>query len=454
MEQTYIGTVLSLARDGLGMSDSAAGTLALRAARDPDRKVDIIQGALNFHINEYRAQSFENFSLDVYVHPSQRGASIHIAQNGVARGNAGVNIYKFSTADGHQKRMYVRPVKGNILIAYRERWQTIDAYLDALKQDLSSRASIAGEGWETAWRKQLEWWASNGKAFRLLDLPAEIRENIYRFALIKPTHPYPTHKARRLGYSSKIALKEDNPVTNLMSVSRRVRVEASHLFYRDAPFVIANNPIMHKVLTNLILSANIRHLHLALSHGQYLKLFGFQFSEVQSYSNYGGAVVSIIRDMRLDSLTLQIDAPRAVGDEMWADGACQRVVVSWIFEAAWPWIRGHPFKFTGFVKDGQRKVFAEYADQELKLVEKWQTSRLNWGLGTGTLREYHEFIEGYISDEDGGVRLDGSRGGEREWPLERLEVHGDDNDGRLQVPRAPICMCRVPCSRATWTTED
>lgn len=458
MERTYVYAVRDYARDGLGMSHKAAGFLALRKVREREHDVDILQVAILYHINEYRLRTFDNFRVDVGVKASKHGEPFAVKWHGFIICPVGVDWYKFTLPDGREKRMLVRTVKDNILVAYGGRWQSIEAYLAALQADPVHRAAVRSESLCMSQWKFRDWWSSNGKSFRLLDLPAEVRENIYKFALVNPALPYPSAKARKLAYGSRIRLRESNPTVSLMRVNRQVYTEARHIFYRDAPFILTHKPVLCRVLNRTELSSNIRRLHLALSHAEYIKLFGFQFNEIQGYAPHNNGVVGILRDMRFDKLELYISPPAMVGEEMWLDGACQRTIVNWIFEAAWPWIRGHPVKFTGYVKNSQKKLFDGYAQREMMKVEKWQSLRAEWGVGLGTLSEYDEFLEDDTDDEDGGVRLDGAEAKEVEgvdqWPADRVEVEFNADDGRERVPQAPICMCRTECSAERWTARD
>lgn len=350
--------------------------------------------------------------------------------------------------------MLVRPVRGDVLILYNGRWQPVEAYLDALKAEPAIRAVIDDEPRAMTWWRQENWWRSNGKVFRLLDLPAELRDRIYHFVLVKPVNPYPRSRARRLGYPGQIYMAARNPTAALMRVSRQINAEASHVLYRDTPFIISHKQVLHEVITNPLLASNIRHLHLSLSHAAYCSAFGFKFNDILDHSSPYARSVEALRVMRLTSLEICIAAPSMVSERAWSDRACQRTVVGWIFEAVWPYIRGHAFTFCGFIKNSQKEMFETYGVQERAVVDEWQSNRAKWGLREGTLKEYDEFIQGWESDEPGGVRVDGGEGEADEWLMKRPVVQENVGDGRLNIPRAPICFCQTQCSVEAWDPAE
>jgi len=454
MNNGYVQAVVSLARDGLGMSRSAVATLALRAVQEQNQAVDIIQAALNDYIDRYRSLSFENFSLDVRVRPSEQGRPIGMEFGKISFGKIGVDMYRFVAAGHLRRRIMVRPIKGDMLILYNGHWQPVEAYLDALKVEPAIRTVTDDENRAVSWWRQENWWRSNGKAFRFLDLPAELRDVIYQFALVKPAQPYPRMKSRKMGYAGQVKMTEANPTTALMRINYQVHTEASHVFYRDAPFVMSHKQVLGKVITNPLLASNICHLHLSLSHAGYLQAFGFRFNDILDYSNPYGGPVTALREMRLATLEIEIAAPSNVAEEAWLDSACQRSICGWIFEAMWPAVKGHPFSFTGYIKDSQKAAFEAYGAQESEVVAEWQRRRVDWGFDKGTLSQYDEFVEGWESDGPGGVRLDGREGEGDEWMTKRPEVREDVKDGSQNIPGAPICFCRTVCSAENWSFQD
>lgn len=399
---------------------------------------DYIAEQLSHEIELHRCKSFAHFTITATVHPVLGRDPSEAVYNQHST-FVGYDRYVFDVWGQPEKVIDVRlGPNGEIAVWHLERWARFADYVDLvqpqLEQDAALDSAIGRSG------HQWNWWLANDQSFRFLDLPAEIRETIYRYAFGQIVEPYPTSKARRRGQNQVI--KERNPSAKILRTNRQVYTESSHILFSYTPFFVEHRGVLKMLLRAPAQCSRIRRLELALSHHDFFRTFGFSFTDEFRYQS--PRIIQALRKMTLNHLELSIAPPSLRTESTWADGACQSIVVDWILEAAWPWVRGHPVKVTGYVKSKQKVAFEALCLVEKRAVEVMRGHRIALGLTEGTLEEYDEWLE-CLEDDDGGVRLDGKD----HHPTVAKE--GMQGTGDRELP--PQCRCVVPCTQASWDPD-
>lgn len=115
--------------------------------------------------------------------------------------------------------------------------------------------------------------------------------------------------------------------------------------------------------------------------------------------------------------------------------------------AAWPSIRGLPVTFTGFIKDSQKKAFRARVQAEKEPYDYFKACSLASD-DSSFLRNYNEFANKMMAEEQGGVRLDGKAWGEENKVADRGYVSGEDLEAALW------CTCKTRCTFEEWDPKD
>jgi hypothetical protein len=170
-----------------------------------------------------------------------------------------------------------------------------------------------------------------------------------------------------------------------------------------------------------------------------------------------------LRKMTLSKLRITIAAPSFYTARERFDGACQKVVVDWIFEAAFCSVRGHAVEVNGFVKAAQKAAFEAACGEEKKRFEMWQKQRVAIGKSEGSFKAWDDELAEHEHDGDcedgesqaagkGGVAL-GEAAGDTvtEGKVVGLEMF---KPGTVEIMEArPVCLCKVLCTEEDWTAE-
>lgn len=404
---------------------------------------DRIAEAIKTEIDNFVIRTFENFQVyynRLYHYPSGHAHSVQDQH-----GNwLGYDKYVFDMYGQEPKNVNVQASKrGKVFVVYAKAWMALEDFLSKLtppvniwEPEPSEHLSLDDK--TRLWQDQWQWWQRTGKKFRLLDLPTEIRELIYKFALVKKIEAYPHARGRKLLPAHAHSLAKRLPNVKLLKTNRQVYHEAKHILYRDSVFFIEHLFLIEDgLLYKKAMRPNIRKLDLALSHKQFWKLFGFKAGN----HNYEPEMSAfMLRKMKLTELTLTMPTPLSASDCKWLQRSCQKTAVDWILESAWPWVKGHPVKLQGSVKTRQRDEFLEKCAAEHAEYLKW----CKWkplGYSKGTLEEYDDE---WVTLEDGGVSL------EHQEPSE-----GREGEVPKETPKElpPVCRCSLPCWEH-WTPDD
>ncbi|KAK0981672.1 hypothetical protein LTR91_011794 [Friedmanniomyces endolithicus] len=322
---------------------------------------------------------------------------------------------------------------GQVHIRHLDGWVKVSEYLCHLKVKIDLHYTNGTP--EMRSDLQSQWWRVNGKAFPILQLPRELRDIIYDYSFGSKIEPYPTNKAR-LGAKAK-----PQRGVALMRVNRQVSSEIRSLLGRQTPFLIEHNRIMALLLSSPLRRNHIRRLELALSHKEFINLFGFTFPDVHYETRWQAKA---LRGMQLKHLMLRIARPSLITGSVIFDGACQQVATGWILAAAWPFVKGHPVEVAGYVKRQQKAEFEAACLDVKNRFEQWNGLRVAVGHPEGSLGEYDEWVDWVEGGEEaGGVRLI------EESSQEVQRFVPDCQVGELP----PRCECGTPCTAREWTEE-
>lgn len=401
---------------------------------------EYIADAIRKDIQKYRTESFDNFGIQVQVYPVPSAFEVYDKKGTWI----GFNQYVFDAYGSAPKEMFVTvDHKWNVKVRYLGAWRPVSAYLQNVKprhawDDSTPKQDIM----HLRWRQQADWWKENGKVFPLMKLPVEVREMVFDHVWGPKIEPYPTNSSRKLTKMGKLSRQARMPNAAILRVSRRVAAESSNILYLRTPFLIEHYGVLKAFTCNIDQRNLILHLELAYSHDDFMHLFSTDHirrdkKTKEEVVGYGYPALAL-RSMKLNTLRLTIAAPSLTTKSGKFDGACQKIAVDMIMDAAWPIIRGHPLELRGYVKDFQRKIYEARDVLERKRIQAWQKKRATWGLSEGSPEEYDEDME---DDEVGGVFLNGSRP-----EIEPEEM--PDVEWNLE------CRCDPKCREETWTAES
>ncbi|KAK1051305.1 hypothetical protein LTR74_016848 [Friedmanniomyces endolithicus] len=431
---SHVGSVEDLNDDGHTVGDDGytIPNLKRKAWEKRRRKEDQIVQNLDKQVKAYQAKSFENFinaGVRVNFRESETAGPL-IGSNGKM---LGFNEYHVDIWGEELYRVSVSLCRnGQVRIRHLDGWVKVLEYLYHLKVKIDPHYTDGTP--EMRSDLQSQWWRVNGKAFPLLQLPRELRDIIYDYSFGSKIEPYPTNKAR-LGAKAK-----PQRGVALMRVNRQVSLEIRSLLGRQTPFLIEHNRIMALLLSSPLRRNHIRRLELALSHKEFINLFGFTFPDVHYETRWQAKA---LRGMQLKHLMLRIAAPSLITGSVIFDGACQQVATGWILAAAWPFVKGHPVEVVGFVKRQQRVEFEAACLVVKKRFEQWNRLRVAVGHPEGSLADYDQWMVWVDGEEDGGVRLI------EESSQEVQRFVPDCQVGELP----PRCECGTPCTAREWTEE-
>lgn len=403
---------------------------------------DLIRRSILREVDEFRAQSYEHFRLGIYIHPVSDAEPVY-NYNGVWVGFA---RYDFDILGQPYTPLHVRLARGDrVMLRHIGSTISIFEYLTKLNpQPLEDSSLKTTRG---QWDHQFAWWRANRKTFRFLELPVEIRELVYNHTFGTTIEPYPTSKARRLGQKTQAILSRV-PSAKTLLLSRQIYKEASAQLFLYTTFFVEHLGVLGALLSNKEQRQRIRRLRLALSHHDYFRLFGGLSGQCggERVEYHTHRMAEGLQKMRLNSLDLIVSTPSSTTGHGCFEGACQKTMVEWLLEAAWPIVRGQPIKVNGYIKAQQKATFEAASLVDRKRYEAWQGTVTAAGLDTSSW-SYHEWLSDEECEEDGGMRLDGV-------PVQASKTaHVREDDGRAKL-MPPTCLCQPQFTLDTWSTED
>ncbi|KAF2148818.1 hypothetical protein K461DRAFT_53239 [Myriangium duriaei CBS 260.36] len=271
---------------------------------------------------------------------------------------------------------------------------------------------------------QLAWWLMNGKSFRLLDLPPELRDTIYDRASGSVIEPYSKDTISSTGRSYKRL-----PNLSLLLANKQIYHEITGVMASKAVFCFTSAWNFVKFMRKrAVWLLDIKHIELDLDHAEYLRLLDGSHGAFDK-----------LRKMRPDQLVVRLarldqtnSGPLRV---MFIEG-CHWRVTNWILCRLWENVAGQKVLLTGGIQPQakeQMELQFEKAHAELHRMDKLRQS-----LGLGPC-DWDDFWDNEVA---GGVRI-GTPGMKSSAPFPVVL-------GTWQ-PTAPVaCQCPQSCDNVDW----
>ncbi|KAI9878007.1 MAG: hypothetical protein M1830_002165 [Pleopsidium flavum] len=272
----------------------------------------------------------------------------------------GDRLYDLKPHRKHFFRVHLKLLEGShVLIRTGQTWVVLAKYLDiysSTKWTGSGDYFCSSQFSKSEMRASLQkFWAANGKSFRLLGLPAELRNNVYRFAMGSQAFPY---RYKTNPVHTKYFDIEEGPSTSLLRVNKQVRREARSILFNETRFCFFDNfsPLCFSLDVAPIDVTALRHLELSFTHVGFLNFFG---ADLASHMKLGEQEATLLlRKLELYSICLRFPHPSELRRCRWLRSGCQKTICSWILEAAKPYIQHiYNIKLEGSVKAKQKQDF-------------------------------------------------------------------------------------------------
>lgn len=372
------------------------------------------------------------------------------------------NTFKFEFVPnrGRDRTLHTRFHEGQVQVCLKDEWMPMVDYLeseskrDELNPNRRTRCCYYNFQEETL-QAQRKWWATNNKFFPFLELPSELREEIYRHAAPQDAiEPYAHHRMR--GRGMPYISDHNDMISNLLRCNKVISQEMRAYMFRRLPLLINHERLLKKTLRqNIYFPRNsLTSLTLAFpTHRDFIELFGLNArdtntGETITIEGKGPTASSLCREQLRFVKKLEIIIPsREVLDQTYVN-FCQTDATTMLLEIMYPYIQGHPVLLNGMIKKWQKKHWEHKFAQAHK-----------------------EFEESIADDEDGGgvcitqQDLDIYEG--------KAELNEYDEDGKCcdckrnccllhyEEPEEEfvyhlpfVCRCDPPCLYGEWTDRD
>ncbi|KEQ70718.1 hypothetical protein M436DRAFT_52612 [Aureobasidium namibiae CBS 147.97] len=276
--------------------------------------------------------------------------------------------------------------------------------------------------------QQNEWWNSRRnakiKGFPFLELPAELRREIYRFAAPQDAiEPYPSHDLRdsyRRNGIPRVREGNYNWARGLLRVNKLVHQEMSDYLFGNFPVLFNHRILLEETFPSniLFLCEHLTQLTLALPTARdFVKLFGLSGRNLIADEEFifepKEETISCLDREHLPLIKkFEIVIPPREQFDNKLKSYCQTHIATMILEVMWPTIYGHPLTVSGEVKRWQKKLWERKA-----------------------ARAHKEYEEIHADTEDGGVRV-------TQEDIDRYEGKADGNDYDKD---ANCCDCAMSC---------
>ncbi|USW48452.1 hypothetical protein Slin15195_G017710 [Septoria linicola] len=300
-------------------------------------------------------------------------------------------------------------------------------------------------------------WRANNKKFKLLELPAEVREAIYNHTFGESGRY--SYRYARLGKAdrwSDTTVATQQPEVTIFQLNRQVYLEASHTLFEHTVFRVTCLPDLHRMLIkNSVLASRIRRLELALDVGDLYELFRMpDTARPRAFDS-----VQLCQRMKLKELMLEVGAPEKSesdlinGTIIWIVDRpiiCHRKFLDIVLRAALPRVLGNAVTITGYAKTIQKHEFVAKCIAKRKEYLEW-CKNMPLGYDAWTIADYEE----WKTEEDGGVRVDSCQALTLDKVAEDDEVLTSQEEMNCsegdEFP--PRCSCDVRCALETWDAE-
>lgn len=370
--------------------------------------------------------------------------------------------FEFVPNSGRDRTLKTRIHHGQVQVCLNGKWILMVDYLKAESQkdeyNPNNHANTCYRkrpfNFEKAIEAQRKWWDANNKSFPFLELPAELREVIYRHVAPQDAiEPYPRHRMR--GHGIPHISDRNDMVYNMLRCNKIVSEGMRAYMFRHLPLLINHQYLLKKTLRRNIDFPRdlLTKLTLALpTHKDYIELFGLNARDVNTdetitIEGKGPTASSLCRNQLRFIKKLKIVIPsREVLDKKFVN-YCQTHAATMLLEIIWPYIQGHPVVISGMVKKWQKKHWEQKFAQAHKEYEEIMTDTEDGGVGITQedLDKYEGKAEHNEYDEEGKCC---------DCKKECCLLHYEEPEEEFEYHLPFLCQCDPPCLHGEWTDED
>lgn len=272
----------------------------------------------------FRYSSMKNFCLRLHLHPPSSAPQIRSSTHDFLGRQA--YYFDIDACDIVPPALQVRLLPPRlsksgrhlgypkVQVAYNGRWRSITSFLRSYSPALKIQAANSESSSESQYSDQWRWWTAlsnlpnlnpQRKVFRLLALPAEIRDVIYGYIFPSPLRPFPRAKCRQLSGTQDMAFRAAQPSTSMLRLNRQVYHGARHMVFCNTTWQISKPELLTGVFHLKRRGSLVQRLHLALSHEEFIGLFG-------GVGDYAGTSLLPLRTMNLRVLVLEFGPPPGI----------------------------------------------------------------------------------------------------------------------------------------------
>src|SRR6266480_4976844 len=411
-----------------------------------EKKFDPVRRALLQCYRELRKSSFDLFNIEFAIWPaSSFDAEIY------KEGWSDIKFFAFKQGWADPHVLPVQVVIGlegesYVLVKFNHQWQTFEEWMRTFlpsESDMVPPATYYNLG---------RFWNYNKKHFRFLDLPREVRDISYDYAMFPDGHHRVIPFHNRLPDYLKVYTPKEAHNLHLLRTNRQTWEESSKVLYGRAKFNFRKCKTVERFITG-IRSRNfdqLRHVELCLTAMEFIDLFLFIDDLLRKRRLHPPYITLNPADFDIPCLGMWASAliflkvrrlvlhfkhpadPSASSKEKFTPHGsfpcwpefCQTKLVETCLNLARPfmykpWDR---IEISGYVKNGQRKRFFDsLPDYYDHMTDSWVNK-----------------IELPEDHEDGGVSIKGYNiprfsHTDSEGTMNRV-FFGDSNDPEISLP--------------------
>ena len=207
---------------------------------------EYIVSKLSGDVEFCRSQSIRTQSMHVGFEKVPEAQPLHDAEGHFL----GSDMYDFlNWADGSRTRTRVRvEANGDVRVQHLGRWAPVSAWLAGLRAPKGPALDMepakrpqhrAGELWD--------WWKTTGKAFRILDLSAELRDVIYGFYWGNRIEPFPAARCCKLPTGEIGRRVPAMPSHGCLYLNHQMHREARDYLFSKVPFFVEHDAILQRI---------------------------------------------------------------------------------------------------------------------------------------------------------------------------------------------------------------
>ncbi|KAI5206434.1 hypothetical protein E4T39_02466 [Aureobasidium subglaciale] len=414
-------------------------------APDNQQPTSILHKAVLDTVDNFKISSFNAWALPVIVTVALRCDLITWER----KPDPNSFKFKFGPRDGQGRTLATRFHKNQIQVKLDNKWLFLIEYLEQESKQCPENPNTFNHlsprnKTKSILKVQRGWWTANKKCFALLQLPAELRNEIYRHAAPQDAiEPYAGHRGR--GHGIPCIKGCNNMVSNLLKCNKIISQEMRDHMFLHLPLLINHHRLLRKTLHENIDFPRHQLTRLTIScrtHEDFFKMFGLRARNIitdEAIVMVGGGESpwSLHRDKLPCIKKFEIMTPSRETLQEWiVTTGCQTKTVTMLLEVMWPYIKGQPIVLSGMIKKWQKKLWEAKAAQA-----------------------HEEYEKLYADTEDGGVMvtqgdLDRSEGKEDEDEDEDDLISFEEEEEVFEYHLPFFCECNPPCLFGDWTHED